>query len=88
MILLRSRCKAPIQSVGQYKRSPVAYPRTYANIIKMLNPFAFIFTKFQWLIENWERGYIRFDFEIYKYGLATIIITLKYLYSVVPLKKN
>ena len=37
---------------------------------------------FQWLVDNWERVYVRFDYEIYKYGLVMIVITLKYLYSV------
>ena len=62
-ILLSSGCKFPSQSVGQYKCLPVSYSWTPADIIIVLKPFLFIFSLFQWLVENWEKGYVRFYFE-------------------------
>ena len=42
---------------------------------------------FQLLVENRETGYVGFDYAIDKYGLVTTVLTIKYLYSVLPFWK-
>ena len=82
IILLVSGYKSPNQLVGQYKHSPVSYYGKPADIRIMTNTFVFIFTMFQWLVDNWERECVRFGYAIDKYSLVTIVRTLQYLYSV------
>ena len=83
-LLLSSGFKAPINSFGKSKHTPVAYSGTPADIIIIQNIFVFLFTTFRWCVENWEIEYVRFDYSMDKYGLVTISITLKDLYSVLP----
>ena len=76
-LLLSRGCKAPSQLVGQYKRFPVAYTGTPADIRITTKPFVYLFTFLQWLVDNWEKWYFRYDFVIKNNGLAMIDITLK-----------
>ena len=76
-LLLISGCKVSSHLVGQSKRLPVAYNGTPADIRIMIKHFCIFFTMFQWLVENWEKIYVRSDFTMSKNGLEMIDITLK-----------
>ena len=42
----------------------------------------------QWIVKNWERGYVRFDFEISKNGLEKIDINIKVIVSSLTVLEN
>ena len=76
-LLLSSGCKAPRQLVVQYKRSPVSYTGTPADIIIMVKHFCIYFHCPPLTCCELRKGYFRFYFSIGKNGLTRIHITLK-----------
>ena len=54
----------------------------------MTNTFAILLTMFQLLVYNAEKYDAIFGYTIDEYALVTIVIKLKYLYSVLPFLKG
>ena len=54
----------------------------------MTNTFAILLTMFQLLVYNAEKYNAIFSYTIDEYALVTIVIKLKYLYSVLPFLKG